>query len=53
MFMLLKSQRVQLNIPNQLNSEVGSPKLFTIPYQLVFLPLIYGKSVAHLPIILA
>ena len=37
MFMLLKSQMSAIKyvfsfIPNQLNSEVGSPMLFTIPY---------------------
>ena len=47
MFMLLKSQTSAIKyvfsfIPNQSNSEVGSPILFTI----VFLPLINGKSVA-------
>ena len=47
--MLLKSQTSAIKYvfsfnPNQLNSEVGSPLLFTI----VFLPLINGKSVAHL-----
>ena len=49
MFILLKSQTSAIKyvfsfIPNQSNSEVGSPMLFTI----VFLPLISGKSVAHL-----
>ena len=49
MFMLLKSQTSAIKyvfsfIPNQSNSEFGSPMLFTI----VFLPLINGKSVAHL-----
>ena len=49
MFMLLKSQTSAIEyvfsfIPYQSNSEVGSPMLFTI----VFLPLINGKSVAHL-----
>ena len=38
MFMLLKSQTSAIKyvlsfIPNQSNSEVGSPMLFTIPYQ--------------------
>ena len=50
--MLLKYQTSAIKyvfsfIPNQPNSEVGSPMLFTIPY-LVYLPLINGKSVAHL-----
>ena len=49
MFMLLKSQKNAIKyvfsfIPNQSNSEFGSSMLFTI----VFLPLINGKSVAHL-----
>ena len=49
MFMLLKSQTNAIKyvfsfIPNQSNSEFGSSLLFTI----VFLPLINGKSVAHL-----
>ena len=49
MFMLLKSQTSAITyvfsfIHNQANSELGSPMLFTI----VFLPLINGKSVAHL-----
>ena len=49
MFMLLKSQTNAIQyvfsfIPNQSNSEFGSSMLFTI----VFLPLINGKSVAHL-----
>ena len=41
MFMLLKSQTsaIKYVFPNQSNSEVGSPMLFTI----VFLPLINGK----------
>ena len=47
--MLLKSQTNAIKyvfsfIPNQSNSEFGSSMLFTI----VFLPLINGKSVAHL-----
>ena len=49
MFMLLKSQTNAIKyvfsfIPNQSNSDFGSSLLFTI----VFLPLIKGKSVAHL-----
>ena len=49
MFMLLISQTNAIKyvfsfIPNQSNSEFGSSMLFTI----VFLPLINGKSVAHL-----
>ena len=49
MFMLLKSQTNAIKyvfsfIPNQSNSEFGSSMLCTI----VFLPLINGKSVAHL-----
>ena len=49
MFMLLKSQMNAIKyvfsfIPNQSNSEFGSSMLFTI----FFLPLINGKSVAHL-----
>ena len=49
MFVLLKSQTNAIQyvfsfIPNQSNSEFGSSMLFTI----VFLPLINGKSVAHL-----
>ena len=52
MFMLLKSQTSAIKyvfsfIPNQSNSEVSSPMLFTIPY-VFLLPLIDGKSVAHL-----
>ena len=51
MFMLLKSQASAIKcvfsfIPNQSNSEVGSPMLYNT--LLVFLPLINGKSVAHL-----
>ena len=58
MFMLLKSQTSAIKyvfsfIPNQSNSEVSSPMLFTIPYRLVFLPLINGKSSNNYPIILA
>ena len=54
MFMLLNSQTSAIKyvfsfIPNQSNSEVGSPMLFTI----VFLPLINGKSSNNYPIILA
>ena len=50
--MLLKSQTSAIKyvlsfIPNQSNSEVGSPMLFTYTL-LVFLPLINGKLVAHL-----
>ena len=49
MFMLLKWQTSAIKyvfsfIPNQSNLEFGSPMLFTI----VFLPLVNGKSVAHL-----
>ena len=52
MFMLLKSQTSAIKyvfsfIPNQSNSEVGSPNV-VYSTLLVFLPLIDGKSVAHL-----
>ena len=52
-FMLLKSQTSAIKyvfsfIPNQSNSEVGSPMFVYNTLLDFFLPLINGKSIAHL-----